>query len=283
MSNIPKMGQLPTLLGWFEDEKTPFLTDLGMPSFWEIFHMSWVLKNPSVAPFDPVVAENILKHMLKLGDGKIAATYFHYFFWTYAFPHHDSSPAVRVDTLKILRGYHGDHDLGFYCHLPSEHEQSYHLLIPALANKKPWIPYLYNSMVSKLIWSQNIHILKIKAKFIVPYLVNWNQSSVARRGVYGQSCGFPSGLGYLAANTQDLQSIDHWIGLMKILQDTSIYHRKNHGFLYIFPAKPIQWVEICTFLGCLIVEPDPSTMEPRLHGKPSEGVSVRSVLMGSSP
>jgi hypothetical protein len=33
MSNIPKMGQLPTLLGWFEDEKTPFLTDLGMPSF----------------------------------------------------------------------------------------------------------------------------------------------------------------------------------------------------------------------------------------------------------
>ena len=39
-----------------------------------------------------------------------------------------------------------------------------------------------------------------------------------------------------------LYIVYHWIGLGEHLQETSIFNGKNHGFLSIFPTKPIQWV-----------------------------------------
>ena len=41
-----------------------------------------------------------------------------------------------------------------------------------------------------------------------------------------------------------LYIVYHWIGLGEHWQETSIFNGKNHGFLSIFPTKPIQWVSI---------------------------------------
>ena len=172
--NHPQMAliqvNLPSLVG-LKMNKLPVFERFGaLPSF-EIFQMSWVLKNPSVAPFDPVVTKKILKHMLKLGDGKVAATYLH-FFLTYGCVWKCCvalNPMVLLIIIPFLNGYFigninptfsdkvicisaprflpvavrtpwrsWEEIMGILLSLAS-----YHLLIPALANKKPWIPYLY--------------------------------------------------------------------------------------------------------------------------------------------